>query len=221
VQEMRVSLIFPILCTITLRLKNLYAVAVASFMTCLTIGVESVLPSQRAPEYTQTILITAFFILGICMARSRKWLAERMAVLRGPFRFAFFIIGLWLFFFAGREFSSLTAFYIHRNCAPLAEWFTAFGGASLIAFSLNSCHASRFLCWSPIHLLGRISYSLYLLHFVVLLYGVHLLYGKVQMHWIILIVFGATIVVSVLSYFYIELPSMNLGRSLSNRLRGA
>jgi peptidoglycan/LPS O-acetylase OafA/YrhL len=40
-------------------------------------------------------------------------------------------------------------------------------------------------------------------------------------HWVVLIVLAATIPVSLLCYFYIELPSMNLGRRLSNRLRSA
>jgi peptidoglycan/LPS O-acetylase OafA/YrhL len=63
VHEMRVSLIFPFLCAVTLKLKNLRGLALAAFMTCMTLGIEAAFPPRLEPSYTQTILIAGFFIL--------------------------------------------------------------------------------------------------------------------------------------------------------------
>ena len=84
---------------------------------------------------------------------------------------------------------------------------------------MNSASCKRVLHWPPIHFLGQISYSLYLWHYVVLLYCVHLLYGKVSLWAILCLIFILSISVSWLSYRFIEVPSMNLGRRLSNAFR--
>jgi peptidoglycan/LPS O-acetylase OafA/YrhL len=72
------------------------------------------------------------------------------------------------------------------------------------------------LYWPPIRFLGEVSYSLYLWHFVVILYCVHLLYGKVPLWTILCLSFVLSIAVSRCSYLWIELPSMAIGRKLSN-----
>jgi peptidoglycan/LPS O-acetylase OafA/YrhL len=85
---------------------------------------------------------------------------------------------------------------------------------------MNSASSRRLLHWPPIHFLGEISYSLYLWHFIVLLFCVHLLYGKMPLWAIICLALILSIAVSRCSYRWIELPSMNLGRRLSNASPG-
>ena len=119
---------------------------------------------------------------------------------------------LGLFVFVGPE------FYKHfegRSFRQLSDWFPAFGACSLIIISLSSAACKRFLSWAPIRSLGEISYSLYLWHFIVLLYCVHLLHSKLPLGAILCLVFALSLLVSWLSYRWIELPSIALGRKLT------
>ncbi len=88
--------------------------------------------------------------------------------------------------------------------------------ASHSMISQNSAMRERILLWRPIHFLGEISYSLYLWHFVVILYCVHLLYGRIPPVAILCLALVLSILISFCSYRWIEVPSMNLGRKLSN-----
>jgi len=96
------------------------------------------------------------------------------------------------------------------------HWLVAIGAGTLMILSLSSPLCRSILAWPPIHFLGEISYSLYLWHFIVMLYCVHLLYGRVPLCVILCLVFGFTIVVSRLSYLWVEVPGIDLGRQLSN-----
>ena len=66
--------------------------------------------------------------------------------------------------------------------------------------------------------LGRVSYSLYLTHTVVLLSLVHALHGIVGHEWIVLAVLPLSLVVAGLYWRAVENPSMKLGRYLARRL---
>jgi peptidoglycan/LPS O-acetylase OafA/YrhL len=120
--------------------------------------------------------------------------------------------------FAGQLFVGATARALdfQRSLAYISQWITALGAGGLMIISMNSPSCKRVLHWPPIHFLGEVSYSLYLWDFVVLLYCVHLLYGKIPLWEILCLVVVLSIIVSWFSYRWIEVPSMNLGRTLSN-----
>ena len=66
--------------------------------------------------------------------------------------------------------------------------------------------------------LGRVSYSLYLIHLIVLLTLVHLFAGRIPM----LVILGSVVAISLLAaeamYRLVELPSIELGRKLTDLL---
>lgn len=66
--------------------------------------------------------------------------------------------------------------------------------------------------------LGRISYSLYLFHPIVLLAMLHGFAGRMPLGWLLLSVFGLTFVVSDLAYRVIERPAVNLSRVAGDRV---
>jgi peptidoglycan/LPS O-acetylase OafA/YrhL len=63
--------------------------------------------------------------------------------------------------------------------------------------------------------LARTSYSLYLWHFIVLLYCVHLLYGRMPFSAILGLAFVLMFPVAWLSSRWIEQPANRLGRRLA------
>ena len=93
----------------------------------------------------------------------------------------------------------------------------AIGGGGLVVAALQPSSVSRLLASRPSVWLGKISYSLYLLHFTVLLVGVHFVgapVGWAQGMALLLMVLGVTIPVSALSHRAVELPAIRAGNSL-------
>ena len=65
--------------------------------------------------------------------------------------------------------------------------------------------------------LGRISYSLYLTHAVILLALLHLLDGRIPMSAIIALMWIVAVPVAALSYRWVELPAIGLGKRVASR----
>jgi peptidoglycan/LPS O-acetylase OafA/YrhL len=219
VEEMRISLIFPFICALVLCLRNRWSIVIAAILTGISYGIEKVdlIHNQRiledVPRYT------AFFVLGIVLARKRKSIAEWFQCLSKPVKILFVVLCLLAYVIVDPHFWIPPDERIALQYTFSANCLCALGAGGLIISSMNSSFLKRILHWPPIHMLGEMSYSLYLLHFIVLLYCVHLLYGRIPLPAILLLTLLLSLVVSRLSYRYIELPSMNLGRRLSNTFR--
>jgi peptidoglycan/LPS O-acetylase OafA/YrhL len=221
VYEMRISIVFPWLCAFVLRLKSQWGCLLAVSFSIFSIEVARLFvePNVRALAYT--VGYAAFFVLGITLARERRSIAVWFNNLPGPARPTFGAVSLLIFAFAGPLFNYLTRRLIHQDIRSIIPWTSAVGACGLVIVSMNSRSLKSFLDWAPIHWLGEMSYSLYLLHFVVLLYCVHLLYGRIPLPAILLLSLIVGLVVSRVSYLYIEVPSMNLGRKLGNKFSRA
>ncbi len=224
VHEMRISLLFPFLCAIVLRLRNRWAFALALFLTASSFGVykltgvesKATIGSGTTTSIAATVFFAAIFILGICLARERASIGAWFSRLSLPVRILFSAGCLLLYGFAGPQLISLASRFTHLHLMTVAHWLTALGAGGLIVICINSQICKRVLHWPPIHQLGLMSYSLYLLHFIVLMTCLHLLLGRIPRLMIQFLVLVLSLVVSWFSYRWIELPSMNLGRRLSN-----
>jgi peptidoglycan/LPS O-acetylase OafA/YrhL len=167
----------------------------------------------RAPETISAgISYLGIFIFGILVARSRNelsaWL-KQMSRLRLQ-------IFLW---------SSVILFlYAHSVAVVLragmkgTDLITAIAGAGLIVYSLSVKRASAALT-SPLPLfLGRISYSLYLLHGTVLFTLAYVTYGRLPQAVILAPYLLITIGFATAMYEAVEVPSINLGHRIAARL---
>src|SRR5699024_2288260 len=66
--------------------------------------------------------------------------------------------------------------------------------------------------------LGKISYSLYLFHPLVLLAMLHLFAGKLPLGWLLLLTFAACFVVSDIAYRLFEQPALHLSRKAADQI---
>jgi len=215
VQEMRISLVFPWLCALVLLLKSRWSAAIAAGLTAIAFALDKwpLLVHWRLPE---SLFYAALFVLGIVLARERDRLSAWFLHLQ---RFAKILIAmacLWLYLFAGPELLNAIAGFHGHIFWYVSHWITALGAGGLIILSFNAQRWQKILAWPSIHLVGKMSYSLYLWHFIVLLYCVHLLYGRMPLAAIMCLTFVLTLLVSWCSYRWIELPSIALGRKLSD-----
>ena len=99
--------------------------------------------------------------------------------------------------------------------------FSGSGGAVLMMGALFVPFMSRIFSAPAVAYLGKISYSIYLFHFTVLILCTRVVRHPVTVaEWLglLLLVFGLTTILAALSYRYVERPSINLGNGICRAL---
>ncbi len=201
--ELRLSLIFPFLFFLLWpRAALLAAALLASALLTNLIAGNTSLGSEPYfnHSFKEVILISLyflpFFLLGILIARHR----DRVQLLVSQVGF----LGQGLLFI-----SALALLSIPDDLA------NGVGAGLVIILAFGVPAVATLLSTPVLGWLGRISYSLYLVHVPVLGALVHLLYGSVSLEWIFLGVMVVSLAAAHLSYRFVELPSMLLGKRLT------
>jgi peptidoglycan/LPS O-acetylase OafA/YrhL len=218
VQEARISLIFPMMCALVLKLRQPFSLVCAVLISCMSIVAGSQVAPQHwlQPVFT-TVHYAMLFVVGICLAQQRENISK---VVRNYSRFKKSVmtaLSVLLYIYGELAGMDLIHRYASSDIEQFADWMTALGAAGVIILSLNSGKCSRILLWRPIRLVGKMSYSIYLLHFIVLLAFVHLFYGRLPLLAIFAICFAVVIAFSYVFYRFVERPSIQLGRRISGR----
>jgi peptidoglycan/LPS O-acetylase OafA/YrhL len=212
VHEMRISIIFPLLAAITIaRPKAALTASLALFAVFSVRHLTTVLSSLPADAFArevfasviETMRYVLFFVLGILIASQYPAFESRLR------RHAWLPGVLW-------------PLAIVLLALPYTKAYTeiayATGAFLTITLSLFSEGAKTLLRHSALRWLGKVSYSLYLSHLVVLLALVHWLHTAMPL-WAILALFvPLSLLVAQILYRLVEMPSHELGKHLANRL---
>jgi peptidoglycan/LPS O-acetylase OafA/YrhL len=205
---MRLSLLFPLLLWALVRLgwkRGLSALAVISLIG----GAGYFLVVHRSPlaaNYLLTLHYTLMFGVGALIALHHDALGARYRALSGRGKAALFSAGLLSYVYG------VLPDRVGIGNPTVNDWLTLPGAASVIVFALYSGRAIRVLLRPLPQFLGRISFSLYLIHPVVqlgLLYGLR---GVLPLPWVAALAFVLTFPAATLMYLWVERPSMALGR---------
>ena len=217
VHEMRISLVFPILFVITTKLPLIWRCAI--FVTLSgACGLAATVISPPRDEFISAVahsfLRTGYyvwlFILGIELARYRYQIISWLAATRPWMKAALFAIAICLFCI---EWLSPVLHY-HDE---LGDFAVGVGAGLFIVLALGSARA--FLTGHVPIFLGRISYSVYLLHVIVMETLLYALYDHVSLALILGLILPASILVGYLAYWAVETPSIELGQQLSTLIR--
>jgi peptidoglycan/LPS O-acetylase OafA/YrhL len=184
VLEARVILVFPLLAFGVLRSGSLTLVLVGLASVIATavypmVGETGYFISARTPlgALCSTLHFLPLFVIGMVLAQRLEFFIDLIGCLKRPAR-----IVLWV-----------AAFVLIRRSQ---EYIAGPGSALLILMCLRSGLASRALSIAPLQWLGKISYSLYLLHIPVLVLILHVFDGVFAMPTNLLIALGMSLVVS-------------------------
>jgi len=215
VHELRISAIFPFVALAAImrpRATLLISTAVFALFSVrhLTTWMGGLVHPELARDVLSSMIETMryvlFFVLGILIASKNADLAAALT------RKAWYVRVLWP--------AALLCLAVPYTKAYL-EIFYAAGAFLVITLCLISPAAKSLLRHASLRWLGKISYSLYLSHQVVLLTMVHLLNGKWPMAVILPLVIPVSLLVAELLNRFVELPSSELGKRLARAIHPA
>ena len=215
VHEMRISLIFPVILYVITRFKWKAAIAIAFSCSCLgfTSGVISYRVASYSPDFFLTLHYVSMFIIGALLAQHRDALARAFSAMSRVNKLCLFGAATlaytykWWFFRNTR--------LLHINI--IDDWTVASGVCLFIIFALSSKKASALLLSKPLLFCGRVSYSLYLYHAIVLLTAINIFFGVIPLWQIWMLSLAVTFAISALMYRLVEVPSIELGKRAQRR----
>ena len=208
VHEVRISILFPLLVLATLgRPRLALAAAVATLCLVSSHPVFTWMSARLATGESLWPLATAldtaryltYFVVGILLAWKLDPLVRTFAARRASTR-----VGLW----------TVAAALLLLHVGPFGDCAWVVGGALVILLSLSSSGAGRALRSRPLQWLGRVSYSLYLVHVPLLLLAMHAFYSARSAAFVLLAVPFASLIAAEAFYRCIENPSHRLGRRI-------
>ena len=215
IYEMRISLAFPLIALAVLRWRGRWVALGALGLWVVSLTFNRVVPHvlnasvNAAADAGDTIFYAAMFVGGAllakCLVSADRWYAG----LKGWQVGVLGVFSVFLYAYAAPT-------HAIRHLPPgLFDVLSAFGTLGLILVAINCGPVQRALTSGPVHHLGKVSYSLYLVHGTVLFLLIHTLVGRISL-WV---VFGAyvvaTLAVTEVFHRVIEEPTMLLGRRLT------
>ena len=201
VHELRISLFFPLLFVLIRRAP---AVVLAASL-CLNIAVLQA-PSWLGQLVPGTAAYIVYFAAGAWLAINRDRIAELAEAANGYAKALIVIVALLLLAVPGDD--------------PRAPVIAGVGAVLMIGLIAASPATVRLLSARLCKFLGRISYSLYLTHVVVLMALGSLLGGWLPVSLILAIAAPVIGLVAWIGYRCVERPLIRLGRRLAARFAG-
>lgn len=212
--EMRISLIFPLLmlCVIKLRWQtSLLLVGIG----CYVLGrgghwYASHIMANHC-DYWLTLMYVYMFLAGSILAKHATEIGNRWQGLspikrRGILAAALVSYAYVFWLPAGIQTPASRIFGDFPTVAAVCIFIVA---------ALNSSRLSNQLHRPSVILLGKVSYSLYLLHGIILLSLVNALYGQWPLGLILAAVVPLSVIAAIISYYLVEAPSIILGKKLA------
>ncbi|MGA9774275.1 MAG: acyltransferase [Blastocatellia bacterium] len=210
VHEMRISIIFPAILYVIIRFRWKAAVAIAVLCSCVSFisSMASYRLASYNPDFFLTLHYVSMFIIGALLAKHRDALSGAFVRVSRMNRVYLLIAAILAYTYKWWLFPD--ARLLHINI--IDDWAATTGVCVFIVFALSSKNASAVLRSKPLLFCGKVSYSLYLYHAIVLLTAINILFGVLPLWQIWMLSVGATFALSALMYRLVEVPSIRMGR---------
>jgi len=213
VHEMRISLVFPLLAYAVLRWNWKIVIALCPVIAVLGFGVHHLAfvdPRLWGGwfQMLDSLRYVPMFLIGALLAKHRRFLIEVWRERRRLPQALFVSGGLaaytypyWLLPRSG---------LLHM---PFMDEFAALAGAAVfLTAAIASRRWAQALQAKPVLFLGRVSYSLYLYHFVILLAVVWTVPAGTPIVLIWMLVVAISLAVAAAAYRWVELPAIGWGK---------
>lgn len=206
VDEMRISILFPLLAAFVLRYNWKIVALLCVFLSSLHCGLIA--------HGSATFHYAAMFLIGATLAKNQTEIVNWFCTQRRGVKIILFAVATFLYTI---RWSAYGAFESARAIGA-REYIAAVGIIIFIIVALSSNTAKRILHMRPVEFLGKISYSLYLVHMPILIWLLHTFHETIAMNGIALLVIVVSLLVASLSYYMIELPAIRFGKAIIDRM---
>jgi peptidoglycan/LPS O-acetylase OafA/YrhL len=218
IHEMRISIIFPFIFLLVKKTNWKLTIGLCFTLSIVyyfgEIALNKIDYNDRYfSSYERTIHYVGIFMFGSLLAKNRLLLinfCKRQNIL---VKIIFLIFAIMCYTYSWWFLPAVGIIHLEI----FNDWVIAFGSSIFISLCLSLKTLQKILLLKPIHFLGNISYSLYLLHGIVLLATINILYGVISYWKILVLSFVISILSATLSYYFVEHPSIKLGRKLTNK----
>lgn len=217
IHELRISLIFPLVMFIIIKWDCKKNLGLAIFLSVVSYYIKKIMLNQYnyidySSSYIDTIHYLSLFIIGALLAKYKDKLKDLLIANSGVNLFIFLAAILfytypWWFF--------INDLRLHNYI--INDWMTAIGVSIFIILALSSRWISRILNLGILRFLGKISYSLYLYHSIVLLSFVNILFGVLPLRYILLMALLSSFILATFAFYCIEKPSIQIGRKVARK----
>ncbi|MCU5685873.1 acyltransferase [Bacillus wiedmannii] len=207
-QEMRISIVFPLLFLLFYKLNwkktILFALSfslISVFLNMLHIGKAEGFYNG----YADTLHFTSMFMVGMLLFKHQEKLIysyRNMKIFKKGFLIALGII-LYLY--------SILIYGFSRNDTTflLKDWGVVMGVSIFTIMVMSNLKVKILLNKSVFVYLGEISYSIYLCHFPIMMVLFKLLYTKIPIFFLLTLCITMTLLFSIVSYHLIEKKCIN------------
>ncbi len=216
-QEMRISIVFPLLFLLFYKLNwkktMLFALSfslISVFLNMLHIGKAEGFYNG----YADTLHFTSMFMVGMLLFKHQEKFIYSYRNMK-KFNKGFVIaLGIILYLY------SILIYGISRNDTTflLKDWGVVMGVSICIIMAMSNLKVKAFLNKSVFVYLGEISYSIYLCHFPIMMVLFKLLYTKIPIFFLLILCITMTLLFSIVSYHLIEKKCINWAKQRTTNL---
>ncbi len=214
VHEMRISVVFPLLAALAIAWpRRALAGGVFAYLALTALKKYGLIhigvPMMRdiAGSFAGSGQLALFFIAGAALAAHLDAVRNAVDGLS-----SFVRIGLW---FVSAVLLSIPDYNISYT---FFFFGSLIGALLLLVLCLTSARAQVMLGHALPRWLGRVSYSLYLVHLIVILAVVHAFHDRVPAWQLLTVAVPIALLVSEIMCRWVELPSQRLGKWLAARM---
>ncbi|HDR3887463.1 TPA: acyltransferase [Bacillus cereus] len=215
-QEMRISIVFPLLFLLFYKLSWKKTILIALSFSLISVFL-NMLHIGKAEGfyngYADTLHFTSMFMVGMLLFKHQEkliYLYRNMKKINKGFLIALGII-LYLY--------SILIYGLSRNDTTflLKDWGVVIGVSIFIIMAMSNLKVKAFLNKSVFVYLGEISYSIYLCHFPIMMVLFKLLYTKIPIFFLLTLCMTMTILFSIVSYHLIEKKCINWAKQRTTK----
>ncbi|NRR15832.1 acyltransferase family protein [Bacillus pacificus] len=207
-QEMRISIVFPLLFLLFYKLNWKKTILFALSFSLISV-VLNMLHIGKAEGfyngYADTLHFTSMFMVGMLLFKYQEKLIYSYRNMK-KFKKGFLIVlGVILYLY------SILIYGFSRNDTTflLKDWGVVMGVSIFIIMAMSNLKVKAFLNKSVFVYLGEISYSIYLCHFPIMMVLFKLLYTKIPIFFLLTLCSAMTLLFSIVSYHLIEKKCIN------------
>lgn len=217
--EMRISLIFPFIALIISKNSLAKSLCInASILTSVWVSLHLLSVNATGVlrlitlDFKSTVFYAVFFVLGATLAKYRFGITRYLSTKTPYIKFIILLISLSLI-------GSKWIYYFSPIKHPvIGELIAGIGIVTLFSVALSSRLIQQVLMVKPLLFLGKISYSLYLVHILVLMLLAIFVGQLIDIRIAIALTPILSIPVAWLTYKYLENPSVKIAKRWSKKI---